>query len=671
MTERVKKQLELLKKREYRKLRGELPVTMATEEKGELSDMEYFTFYLETVLREETPRFYGDDIFGFYRSKSKLPNYKGPLAGGNVTVDYKTFLEVGLSGIREKIMQYAPSAKDDEAKEFYACGLRCLDAMEGIAIKYRDEAKKTGNEKLYDALCQVPFKGARDYYEALVGVKFLNYVLRIPAVHITFGRFDNYMRPYYRASLQKGVTEEEILELTELFFISLNFDSDLYSAVQLGDNGMSMLVGGYDKQGNETFDRLSEACLAASESLCLIDPKINIRVNKNTPLSLYERGTKLTKQGLGFPQYCNDDVVIEGLVALGYDLEDARDYSVAACWEFIPSGCGAETPNAATMNFPLMVDRALKTGLVYSETFEDFMERVKREIRLQGAGLRDTINNERVVKPKFCNVAISLFTSPCIERGRDLYNGGAKYENYGFHGAGISIAADALEAIERAVYIDKIVTKEQLICALNANFEGYEPLRQKLIAYPKMGNNEESVDKKAIELMDCYASDMNGKRCASGGIFRAGTGSAQAYIKAGKEVGATADGRKAFEPLPCSYAPSLTARLNGPLSAVQSFTKYDLKNIINGGPFTIEIHDTVFRNEEGEKKVAMLVKSFIDRGGHQMQINAINRDRLLDAQKNPENYPNLIVRVWGWSGYFTELDKAYQDQIIKRTEFSI
>ena len=142
------------------------------------------------------------------------------------------------------------------------------------------------------------------------------------------------------------------------------------------------------------------------------------------------------------------------------------------------------------------------------------------------------------------------------------------------------------------------------------------------------------------------------------------------YINSAEVVGATADGRKARDVYGCSYAPAIGAKTLGPLSVVQSFTKFDLKRVCNGGPFTIEMHDTVFRNDEGEKKVAMLVKTFIDLGGHQIQINAINRDVLLDAQNNPDKYPTLIVRVWGWSGYFNELETKYQDHVIRRTEFT-
>ena len=156
-----------------------------------------------------------------------------------------------------------------------------------------------------------------------------------------------------------------------------------------------------------------------------------------------------------------------------------------------------------------------------------------------------------------------------------------------------------------------------------------------------------------------------------GGVLRPGTGSAMEYLWSASAVGATADGRYAKTPFGSSFSPSPIARLNGPLSCIQSFTKHDLKNIINGGPLTMEIHENTFRNQDGTKKVAALVKAFIDLGGHQLQLNAINRETLLDAKKHPENHKNLIVRVWGWSGYFNELDPEYQDHIISRTEFSI
>ena len=171
--------------------------------------------------------------------------------------------------------------------------------------------------------------------------------------------------------------------------------------------------------------------------------------------------------------------------------------------------------------------------------------------------------------------------------------------------------------------------------------------------------------------MDWFADSLDGKQNERGGIFRPGTGSAMYYVWQSKHLMATPDGRKYGEEFACNYSPSLLARCNGPFSIMKSFTKPDLVRVCNGGPLTIELHDTLFRNDDSIRKVAMFVKTFFDLGGHQMQINAVNREKMLDAKKHPEKYRNLIVRVWGWSGYFVELDDVYQDQIIKRMELLI
>ena len=172
-------------------------------------------------------------------------------------------------------------------------------------------------------------------------------------------------------------------------------------------------------------------------------------------------------------------------------------------------------------------------------------------------------------------------------------------------------------------------------------------------------------------LLNTFADAVQGLHNERGGIIRAGTGSAMFYIFHANELGATADGREAGVPLPANYAPSLNIRLNGPVSLIKSFSKPDLKRTINGGPLTIEFSDSVFTQAESITKVAQLVRLFVQRGGHQLQLNTVNRERMLDAQAHPENYRNLIVRVWGWSGYFVELDKCYQDHIIQRVELMI
>ena len=228
-----------------------------------------------------------------------------------------------------------------------------------------------------------------------------------------------------------------------------------------------------------------------------------------------------------------------------------------------------------------------------------------------------------------------------------------------------------LAAVEQVIFEEK-QSPETLLAAMDANFEGFDALHDELVRRcPKMGNNDDRADTYAVKLLAMFADAVQGLRNERGGIIRCGTGSAMYYIFHANELGATADGRKKGTPLPANYAPSLNVRLNGPVSLIQSFTKPDLKRCLNGGPLTIEFSDSVFRSDEAITKVAQLVRSFVLLGGHQLQLNTVNRERMLDAQKHPENYRNLIVRVWGWSGYFVELDKCYQDHIIARVELNV
>ena len=666
MTERVKRQLTLLQERAYRSRRvspalspkeADIKFSAHTQK----SEAERFVY---AISLEKEAVFHGDDLFGFNRYSEKALE---ETRFGNTVIDYAHVLSVGLCGILDEISQKRGSA-DATATAFYDAVTTCYEACLDNITMYREAAKKEGNDRLATALAQVPAHGARDYYEALITVRFLSYILRIARTpHLPLGRFDVYMKPYYEASLAKGESEECLLELTELFFIAMNLDTDLYFGIQKGDNGQSLVLGGVDRMGNNVFGPLSEMCLTASEELALIDPKINIRVSKSTPLSLYERGTRLTKQGLGFPQYTCDDLAIPYLTSLGYTEGDARDYSFAACWELLSSGNGADVPNVGVLSFPTAVDRAMRAHLAEAVTFDDFLSFVREEIVVFCERIMALCNQ----KAELAHPLLSSFLPPCIEKGRDLSEGGAKYNNFGIHGAGISTAADSLKAICEGIYTRRDFAKDTLIAALDANFTGYGALRKVLLSYPKMGQNDQSTDALAAFLLDTFASALNGKPNARHGVFRAGTGTAHEYFYTAKELGATADGRLAFAPFSANLSPSHTARSLGPLSVISSFARLPFANVMNGGPFTVEFHDTVFRNAEGERKVAALIKSFIDLGGHQIQINAVNRDVLLDAKAHPERYPSLIVRVWGWSGYFCELESMFQDHIIQRAEFTV
>ncbi len=659
MTDRIKKLLELLNSKEYRKVRRHFPCPT-----------DHFCYTAEDVMQAfdgfisaDLPIAFDGDIFGFNRTTdTALPN-----GSGNLTPNYKRVMSAGFDKIISQINEQMSKTDSDQKKLLGNAMIKMLERCIEYCDKQRMQAKESSNEKLYNALLKIPHKPAESFYEACLFIKLSIYFLRYTtASHLGLGRFDQYMYDYYLADIKRGVSKEEIFETLENFFISLNFDSDTYFGIQQGDNGQSMMLGGFDKDGFSVYNELSEMCMKASLELNLIDPKINLRVGKNTPDEIYEFATLLTKQGLGFPQYCNDDVVVPGLIKLGYAPEDAINYTVAACWEFIIPNCDGVAPNRETMNFPLIVNKAICGHLEKSESFDELMGHLRTAISDECHRLMYNCRNDR----DGANPLLSVYMDGCIESLTGHWSGGTKYLNYGCHGAGIANAADALAAVKKLVFDEKKITKKSLLDALNADFEGFEKLRGELRACPKMGNNDDYVDDIACDLMSVFSESINRKPNYIGGIWRAGTGSAHEYIYSAEKCPATADGRKSGEPYSSSFSPSLDVRPDGILSVIQSFTKFDLSNIINGGPLTLEIHDSVLRNDIGIKKTAQLVKNFVLLGGHQLQLNSINRERLLDAKAHPEKYPNLVVRVWGWSGYFNELDTTFQDHIIRRCEFN-
>ncbi len=619
---------------------------------------------------ENLPERYPDAVMKKFREEAYF-HEKGVVF--NLSPNFEDTISVGLDAKRAEAAarrERAVKEHDFEAVSFLDAVISGIDAVYKLVDAYAAEAQKQGKIELVSLLTNIPRKPAHNFHEALQFLRILHYTLWCEgAYHNGVGRFDQYMYPYLIHDLKAGVlTRETALELLEEFFLTFNRDSDLYVGVQQGDNGQSMMLGGCDRDGNDAANVLTILCLEASCELKLIDPKINLRVTKNTPIEILEKATELTKQGIGFPQYANDDVVIPGLVRLGYDLEDARDYAVAACWEFIIPGIAMDIPNIAAVSFPAVVNNCLRSGAGRAaDCFESFMQVIREELFREADNIAASLERVDMLP---CPM-LSMLCKNRIAAGRDMSHG-AKYNNFGIHGTGMAPAVDSLESIKRLVFEEKKYTIEQLTEIVDKNFEGEESL----LAYvrhelPKFGNDVDEVDRIAVRMLNDFADSWENRINCRGGIYRPGTGSAMYYIWHANELPASLDGRLEKSPFPANYAPSLDVQIAGPISVIKSFTKPNLSRVINGGPLTIELHDSVFRHEDGIQKVAQLVKLFIDRGGHQLQINTINRDQLLDAQAHPENYRQLIVRVWGWSGYFVELDRPYQDQIIRRAEMTI
>ena len=641
-------------------------VEMLKAEQPAFMDGETIAF-LRTV--KQIPDLHSDDEMAANRAKGIAYGEKGVVF--NLTADFAPTIRDGLDARIAEIdarLAQCRAEGDAEGELFLSNAKLSAQAVLDLAARYRAAAEAQGLATVAETLAQVPAKGARTFHEALQSLRILHYAMWCEGeYHCGLGRIDQYLFPYLDADLKAGrLTEQTALEELEEFFIACNRDSDLYIGVQQGDNGQSVMLGGVTRDGAPAFNLLSRLALKACGELKLVDPKINLRVDKNTPMEIYNLGTELTKAGLGFPQYANDDVVIPALMKWGYELEDARDYSVAACWEFLIPGCGMDINNIDAVSMPSCLDAVMRAwDPAQPKTFDDLKADLKVEINRRCDELQKKYAHVEIFPGPF----VSILTVGCIEKARDICKG-AKYNNFGIHGTGIAVAVDSLAAVRELVFDRKLVTMAELVKLMDTDFADRPDILAAARTAPKMGNADKSVDDIAVWLVDAWADCLAGRKNDRGGIYRPGTGSAMYYIWHANELPASADGRLKGHPFSANYAPSLDVPVKGPLSVIRSFTEPDLGKVCNGGPLTIEVHDSAFREADGVEKVAQLVKFFVDRGGHQLQINAINRETLIDAQKNPELHRHLIVRVWGWSGYFIELDKPFQDQVIKRVELA-
>ena len=689
MNEKIKNLREYLldkKHHQFRRTPGELGIQNLSDEykASGFSPVKRSAACFSAMLEKEQPVILPGEKIVFTRTVTEVPEVftkeewdaiktshyiheKGYVC--NISPDYAYTLTYGLEARKEEIskrLEDAGLTKDQ--KEFLLSAYSSLVSLQDFIEKYAQYALSVGETEIATTLQAIKCNGATSFREALQLLRILHFsIWEAGNYHNTLGRFDQYMYPYYIRDIENGVlTKEDAFDLLEEFFLVCNKDSDLYPGMQQGDNGQSMVLGGRSMTGEYLFNELSRMCLQASYELELIDPKINIRVDRDTPAEIYELGSQLTKIGLGFPQYSNDDVVIPGLIRKGYAEEDAYNYVVAACWEFIIPGVAMDIPNIDALSLIECV-RDCMEQLKDCPDYVSFYSLIEKEMANRLDAMCKKHHNIYMIPAPM----MSLLMDGTIERAKDISEGG-KYNNYGIHGTGIATAADSLAAIKKYYYEEQKVGYTVWMNALTNNFKEEKELQELLRKEaPKMGQDDDYVDLIARDLLNSFDRALQCQVNEKGGVYRAGTGTAMYYIFHATELGATPDGRSADEKIPANYSPSLYIKQKGPLSVIKSFAKPDLKNVANGGPLTLEFDQSVFRNDESVAKLGMLVRTFITLGGHQLQLNTVCKEKLLDAKKHPENYRNLIVRVWGWSGYFVELDECYQDHVINRIEFGL
>ena len=632
-----------------------------------------FTRTLATV-----PQVYGDAELAALTGGATL--HEGGLIN-NVCADWGMSLAQGLAGRRRVALatrERMVANGHEDSVEFLDAAVETIDAVLALASRYAAAAEGCGRKDLAEMLRRVPAERPRTFHEALQSLRFMDAMVWLSGHHhVGLGRLDQYLWPYLADDLASGRLDERAAEeLLAEFFIALNRDSDLYPGIQQGDNGQTVTLGGVMRDGRAGVNPLTWMALRTALDVALIDPKINLRVDSNTDIKLLELGSRLTRKGLGFPQYANDEVIIPALAAHGYDLVDARDYTVAACWEFIIPGRGLDVVNIGAVSFPAAADVAIRVGLAAGESFERILERTAREIEDQVDARVDPYRRLVWAPAPY----YSVLMTGALETGVD-HSVGARYRNLGVHGAGAASAADALAAVREHVFVRHDIAPGDLLQALELDYVGCEIMRSRLMSEsPRVGFNEPAVDELLTYLFARFADACEAEQARSGLRVRPGTGSAMYYLWLARGradgplpepvVGATADGRQRGDPLGANLAPTPGTPLRGPISVLQSFAKIDYSRVFNGGPITLELSDSVFRDEDSIHKVALLVRSFVRMGDQQLQLNALNAETLLDAKAHPENHRDLIVRVWGWSGYFCELAPEYQDHVISRHLFA-
>jgi len=628
---------------------------------------------------------------------------------GHVIVDYEKVLRLGIKGLKSGIEKKleALDLSDPEASEkyhFYQAELIVCGAIVDWARRYAAEAKrlaaeeedeewKAELEKIAEICEWVPENPARTFREAVQSFWFSHLLLYIEqnGLAVSPGRLDQYLYPFYEKDKKEGrITPEQAQELLECLWIKfteimraydLN-DAKYFAGFSISEN---VVLGGLTRDGKDATNELSYLCLEAEKNTKLSQPNLGVRIHPNTPDDFLMKAVEVISTGRTKPELFNDEIGILSLTSLGVPLEDARDYSISGCVEPVPPHTNGMT-NAAMSNLAKALELALndgkcrlcgkqigvRTGDPRSfNSFEQVMEAYKKQVEYYVKHMVTTLNVIEKVHAQYMPLPyFSLLIDDCVEKGKDVTQGGARYNYTGPQGVGLATVADSLAAIKKLIFDDKKLSMSELIDALDDNFENKEPLRQILITRaPKYGNDDDYVDFIAREAAAIYCREVSKYKNTRGGKYRPGLYSVSANVPLGLHVGALPNGRKAGSPLSDGVSPSHGVEKYGPTAVAKSVAKLDHVLVTNGTQLNMKFNPKVLSDDRGKRNLASLIKTFFDLGGWHVQFNVVSADILRKAQKKPVEYRWLIIRVAGYSAFFVELDKAVQDDIIDRTEY--
>lgn len=630
-------------------------------------------------------------------------------AQGHILPDVETWLRLGLGGLRERVLtlRRRPEVQTGEQQAFYEAALIALQAAQEFILRYAALARRLAGdcpeterrqelERIAIICRRLSEHPAGDFWEALQAVWFLFVLLQIESNASSFspGRFDQYMLPYLERDLESGrltlPQAQELLEygwlkFSEVVLLRSSKSARYFAGFPIGFN---IVLGGQQPDGGDATNLLSYMCLRAQVDLGLTQPNLSIRIHKNSPEAFLQAAAFVIGRGSGMPQVFNDEVIIPAQLNRGVAPADALNYAVVGCVELSTPGKALGWSDAAMFNLTRVLELTLFGGqdphtgeqvglktpsLDQMSSFADLESAYDQqlahfvELMVQGCNLVDRIHAQIYPSP-----FLSLVVADCLERGLDVTAGGAFYNFSGVQGVQLANVADSLAAIRQAVFDEQWLSAPEFLTALKEDFAGREVLRQRLInRVPKYGNDDDRVDQYAQKWGDRYSELVAQYPTIRGGLYQPGFYTVSAHVPMGADVGATPDGRHTGTPLADGgLSPSAGRDRRGATAALRSVSKINLKLASNGTLLNMKFLPSFFAGPEAIKKFVLLLRGFCKLFIPHVQFNVVSAETLRQAQAHPEEYRSLVVRVAGYSAYFTELDKALQDEIISRTEFS-
>ena len=617
---------------------------------------------------------------------------KGMLDILNEAKEHLKMLDYANPDDLDKIYFYKSVIETTEGVMIYA--RRMSEYAASLAAKETDPRRRAELENIARVNARVPAHAPQTFQEAIQAVWTVESLLVVEEnqTGMSIGRVDQYMYPFYKADLEAGrLTPYQafdlagcmLIKMSEMMWITSEGSSKFFAGYQPFVN---MCVGGLTREGNDATNELTYLLMDAVRHVKIYQPSLATRVHNKSPREYLEKIVDVVRAGMGFPAVHFDDTHIKMMLAKGVSIEDARDYCLMGCVEPQKAGRLYQWTSTAYTQWPMAIELVLNHGvplwygkqvcpdmgpLSAFDTYEKFEAAVKEQIkyitRLSGTA---TVISQRVQRELAPKPLMSIMYEGCMENGRDVSAGGAMYNfGPGVVWSGLATYADSMAAIRKLVYDDKKYTLEELNEALKADFEGYDLVRRDCLAAPKYGNDDEYADSIAADIIEFTEREHRKIRTLYSTLSH-GTLSISNKTPFGMITGASANGRRAWKPLSDGISPSQGSDVKGPTAIIKSVSRLGCDCMNIGQVHNFKLMSGLLETPEGRNSLISLIRTASIFGNGEMQFNYLTNETLLQAQQNPADYRDLVVRVAGYSAFFVELCQDVQNEIISRTMLS-